>query len=233
MVTETQPVNLLSQSKKIIVFFFFSFLFFFVTLNLILFFNFATKQVTALAETAIIPSLSFSPSSVVPQLQIGTIPEPVRQNFVPTGKENSIEIAAIDITAPLVFAQSNQVKNLTEDLKKGVVVYPDSALPGDRGEITILGHSAPPFWPKIRYEWVFSKLNDLKPGDEILLNFEGRQYRYQVTKKIFLDRGEEIKSESDQNSSQFIYLLTCWPPGRDLRRLAVEAMLVDPMGLTE
>ena len=66
-----------------------------------------------------------------------------------------IEIPSIGIAAPIVFPQSEKINSLTKDLDRGVVYYPGSVLPGQEGQIVVLGHSAPPNWPKIKYDWVF------------------------------------------------------------------------------
>lgn len=213
-----QKINLLSQSKKLFWVFVVVFILSFSILNLLSFFNFVGKKIDdfvsaperqklmRLAETKIVGS--------------------VAPNFVFTEKENSLEINKFGISAPLIFSESKKIPVLTRALEAGVAVYPGSAVPGHTGQIIILGHSAPAGWPKIKYEWVFSRLGELMPGDEIILNFDYRQYRYLVTQKIFLDKGEEIPSQGGQ-IGQFLYLVTCWPPGRDLRRLAIEAILTE------
>ena len=213
-----EKLNLLKESKKIFLFFCLSFILVFVILNLIHFFNFLGKQVTVLMTGV---QFSSQPSETGSPL-----PFPKEENFVFVEKENSLEIPKIEIEAPLIFAKSSEIKEITQDLKSGVVVYPGSDSPGQDGSLTIIGHSAPPGWPKIRYDWVFSKLGELEVNDQILINFEKRQYRYQVTKKIFLEKGQLIPEETNQDSKQIVYLITCWPPGRDFKRLVIEAKQV-------
>jgi LPXTG-site transpeptidase (sortase) family protein len=111
-------------------------------------------------------------------------------------------------------------------LDTGVVLYPDSVVPGDNGQTIILGHSAPVGWPKIKYDWVFSRLNELAEGDEIIVYFNNRKYTYIVSRKVFLERGEEISQEGLTNDENMLVLVSCWPPGKDLRRIAVEAKVV-------
>jgi len=137
-------------------------------------------------------------------------------------KEDSIEIPKIEIEAPLVLIEGSENKDFKEVLDRGVVLHPQSVLPGEKGKILILGHSAPPGWPKINYDWVFSRLNELEPGDQIYINFQKRRYSYNVSQKIFLEKGEEIPKNLT-NSLSMLYLISCWPPGRDFRRIAIEA----------
>lgn len=213
-----EKLNPLKELRKVFLFFCLSFILIFITLNLMRLFNFLGKQVTVLMETG----AQFSPQ---PSETGSPLPFPKEENFVFTEKEDSLEILKINIEAPLIFAKTTEIKEITQDLKSGVVVYPGSDPPGQGGRLTVLGHSAPLGWPKIRYDWVFSKLGELQVNDEILINFEKKQYRYQVTRKIFLEKGQPVPEETSQDSKQIIYLITCWPPGRDFKRLVIEAGL--------
>ena len=38
-----------------------------------------------------------------------------------------------------------------------------------------------------------------------------------------MERGEEISEEGLTNDENMVVLVSCWPPGKDLRRIAVEA----------
>jgi len=140
-------------------------------------------------------------------------------------KENSLEISKIEISAPLVFAQSADQSDMQKALNTGVVFYPGSAFPGKSGQTIILGHSAPAGWPKIRYDGIFTRLNELIEGDEVIIYFNNRKYSYIVSKKVFLERGEEISQEGFEDSDNVLVLISCWPPGKDIRRIAVQAKL--------
>ena len=151
------------------------------------------------------------------------ISQPEEKKFEYSEKENSIEIPKIEISAPIVFVKSE--KEIEIGLDRGVVLFPGSALPGQKGKIIIEGHSAPAGWPKIKYDWVFSRLSELEEGDEVGLNFNHQKLNYYVTQKIFLNRGEEIAPKDLTNSDNILLLISCWPPGKDLKRIAVEATL--------
>jgi len=154
--------------------------------------------------------------AVVAQLQTEI---PADMETVLIEKPDSIEIPKIQIVAPLVFVASAEKSIFSAALDRGVVHYPDSALPGEEGQIIFLGHSAPLGWPKIKHDWVFSDLNDLVAGDEIIIYFQNQKYSYFVQKKTILDKGEDLP----QGFTEGLVLLTCWPPGADQRRMAVMA----------
>jgi len=149
--------------------------------------------------------------------------KPALKSFEPSDKENSIEIPKLGISAPLVVQENATKADFLKLLNQGVVYFPSSVLPGEPGQTIILGHSAPTGWPKIRYDWVFSKISELTQGDEIFVYFNHKKYIYHVTGQVFLERGEEL-SHPLTNSENMLILISCWPPGKDLRRIAVEAI---------
>ncbi len=138
-------------------------------------------------------------------------------------KENSLEIPKIEVSAPLIFVENQDKVHKTLD--NGVVHYPDSVLPGEKGQTVILGHSASSDWPDIKYDHVFSRLNELEEGDEIFIYFEHQKYNYSVERKIFLEKGEEIPENILTTSNNMLILVSCWPPGKNIRRIAVESTL--------
>lgn len=141
-----------------------------------------------------------------------------------TEKPDGIEIPKIGITAPLIFSEGNDNKDFSEALKRGVVYYPQSVLPGEEGQTVILGHSAPIGWPNVNYDWIFSRINELEKGDEIFVYFNHRHYVYIVNEKFILNQGDEIPKLT--NSKTGLTLLSCWPPGVNYRRLAVQAEIL-------
>lgn len=134
-------------------------------------------------------------------------------------KEGNIEIPKIGVSAPIIFSENED--QIDGDLKKGVVYFPGSALPRKEGMGIILGHSAPPNWPEIDYDGIFSRLEELLQGDDVSIRFSGKDYSYKVIKTIFLEKGEEIPSLLT-NSRSMILLISCWPPGKNLRRIGVQ-----------
>ena len=217
------PLNLSELLKKVFLFFCISFVFFFAIFTIGQFFDFLGRQLAIFERQAIVLGEELP---ITPDVLLSTSGVDAFSDFVFTQKENSLEIQKLGVEAPIIFSKSANIKEITKDLLRGVAAYPGSNSPGEKGKMFILGHSAPPGFPKLKYYWVFSKLNDLETGDEIFINFENKQYRYQVTQKIFLEKGGEIPV-NENGSQQFIYLITCWPPGQDVRRLAVEAVLTD------
>jgi len=149
-------------------------------------------------------------------------PDPV-SNFDYSEKENSVEIPKIGVSAPLNFVEDIEIVHETLDI--GPVHYPDSVLPGEKGQTIVLGHSAPPNWPDIKYDNVFSNINDLVEGDDVFIYFDHKEYVYSIDTKVFLDIGQDIPESDLTNSENMLILVSCWPPGKNIKRIAVEGSL--------
>jgi LPXTG-site transpeptidase (sortase) family protein len=146
------------------------------------------------------------------------------EDFVYDSNNSFIYIPKLKIEAPLIFSKNLDIKEITNDLNKGVVHFPSSALPGQKGQTVILGHSAPLGWPKIKYQWVFSEINKLQEGDEVIIKLQNKELKYKVKKQVFLKKGEDLP-ELLTNSYNVLILISCWPPGKNIKRIAVAGEL--------
>jgi len=139
-------------------------------------------------------------------------------------KSDSLVIEKIGMKAPLVRSPSDSVKDIESSLKKGVMIYPTSNLPSEKGVTVILGHTAPDSWPKINYYGIFNRVNELQKGDEITVYFQGREYIYTVRRQFLVKPGTELVPSADlTNSDNVLFLSTCWPPNSGTSRIIIEA----------
>lgn len=156
---------------------------------------------------------------------VATVPttKEVKTNY--TDKQNTLEVPALSLSVPIIFSTSSDKNSLMKDLDSGVVYYPGSVYPGQTGQIIILGHSAPAGWPKIKHDWVFTEIDELKVGDKILIDLNNKQYTYVVKKTSIIKRGADVPVDSDLSQNSVLTLISCWPPGKDYQRIAVQAEL--------
>lgn len=113
-----------------------------------------------------------------------------------------------------------------EDLKNGVIHYPGTALPGEKGNSFITGHSSYYVWDSGRYKDVFALLHKLKVGDELLIQFEEEQHHYIIeeTKQVSKKDVSILAQDGDEKR---LTLMTCTPVGTNIRRLVVVAKEVE------
>lgn len=113
-----------------------------------------------------------------------------------------------------------------EDLAQHLVQYPQTALPGQIGSPVIFGHSTlPQFFDPKKYTTIFSTLPKVKLGSDIFVKFDSTEYTYRIV-KTYEVKPNELWVLQQQYSDKTIKLITCVPPGTTLRRLVVEADLI-------
>jgi sortase A len=140
------------------------------------------------------------------------------------GDLNTISIPKIRVNAPIVVPKSEKEKNILLSLKKGVALYPSSVLPGEKGTTIISGHSSRPIFYSGNYNTVFTLLNKLEEGDDIIIYYNQEKYVYKVKNKYIFSPQEEILPTNTGDKS-ILVLISCWPIGTDWKRIAVEAEL--------
>jgi sortase A len=113
-----------------------------------------------------------------------------------------------------------------EDLMESLIHYPGTALPGQKGNVVIFGHSTlPQFYNPKNYKTIFSTLPTIKKGDEILVDFDGISYRYLVMEKQEV-KPTDVSVLRQDSDGYYLSLVTCVPPGYYSRRLVVRTVLI-------
>src|SRR6185503_5630476 len=85
------------------------------------------------------------------------------------GEPNKLTIASIGVDAPVVYVNTKSETAFQEGLKSGVVHYPQTALPGQPGNVYIFGHSSDYSWSKGQYKTIFALLPRVAIGDIITI----------------------------------------------------------------
>lgn len=135
------------------------------------------------------------------------------------------KITHYSLSIPKLEIENAAVEIGGEDLLKSMIHYSGTALPGQYGNATIFCHSSlPQFFNPKSYKTICSTLPRLEIGDEILVNFDGILYRYQVYKMVEV-KPEDVEVLAQYYDGQYLSLITCVPPGTYLRRLIVRSRL--------
>jgi sortase A len=140
-----------------------------------------------------------------------------------TGGKKQIQNYSISI--PKLKINNAIVSTIDNDLAKHLVNYGGTAIPAEKGNAVIFGHSTlPQLYNEKDYKTIFTNLYALSPGDKILININNITYRYRV---------ENVKVVDPENTSileqyfddSYLTLVTCTPPGTTWKRLAVKARI--------
>jgi sortase A len=147
-------------------------------------------------------------------------------NTPSVGPDPVIIIPKINVNAPVVFANSNVEANIQHDLESGVVHYADTAQPGENGNSVIFGHSSNDWWEPGNYKFVFVLLDKLVVGDTFTVNYQSKQYTYQVIETKVVEPTDV--SVLNQTADPEMTLITCTPPGTSWKRLIIRAKQISP-----
>lgn len=142
-------------------------------------------------------------------------------------RPGKLSIPRLNLSVDLIW--SKDVASFEKDLSTGVIHYPGTAMPGERGVVYVSGHSSDYLWKKDVMGQVFAKLNFLKPGDDIFIDIYGADgkvynYRYQVTESRIYKPDDQ--AQFIDNTGNKLNLSTCWPIGTQTSRYVVTAVQV-------
>lgn len=122
-----------------------------------------------------------------------------------------IEIPAIDVDSTIVQGTD------WEQLKKGVGQHIGSALPGRVGNLVLAAHND-------IFGEIFRHLDQLEPGDEIIVSTERQSYTYVVSRiQVVEPTDVEVMAPTDYAS---ITLISCYPYLVNDKRIVVFGDLV-------
>ncbi len=123
-----------------------------------------------------------------------------------------IQIPAIGVDSPIVQGMYDW-----EQLKKGVAQRIGSAGPGEAGNVALAGHND-------IYGEVFRYLDQLTPGDEIIVSTQRKSYTYVVRDSKVVEPTDVWVLEPTEFASAT--LVSCYPYRVNTKRIAVFADLV-------
>jgi len=187
--------------------------------------SFKAWEIFALGyETALIDPTSVSANGdLAPQFDIKTV-----NNFpafigkprkeAPSFKEFKLTIPKIKLDASTVAVESLKFEETMAHL-------PGSALPGEKGNVFITGHSMLPNFASKGTKAFFAKLPDVKRGDEIIVDALGQRYVYTVSELKIVDPNDIAVILPPDSNGRYISLMTCVPPGFNTKRLIVVGKL--------
>ena len=186
------------------------------------------------AGVAVHPQLPLSGDRDEPFLDLNTIQTrnlyPELTSIDNTAPGNWIRIPSIGVNVPLDLSASLQDKDVLAALINGAALYPNGILPGRLGNTFIAAHSTGEPW-KGKYRFAFLKIDQIKAGDEIDLDYNGTRYTYQVTNSKLVKPSADFKVESDRPIPT-VTLMACWPLWTINQRMLVTGELTHITKLT-
>lgn len=135
------------------------------------------------------------------------------------------------ITIPAIkadkFPITSNVDSYKEDeyrrvLEKTLAHFRGTSIPYQKGNSVIYGHSAAGISGSYSGKYIFSKLSNLKIGDEVYIDIKDKQIKYVVTKSKIVNPDDLSIIESTK-ANRMLTLVTCYPNGSSSKRMVVVA----------
>lgn len=126
------------------------------------------------------------------------------------------------VSIPKLKMENLVTKVWSNDFESTLAQLPGSALPGERGNVFVTGHSSLPTGIK---KALFANLPSIKKGDNIYIAAAGQQFEYIVEGLKIVDPKDTTVLNPPDNRGRYLTLMTCVPPGFNTKRLVVLAKL--------
>ena len=145
-------------------------------------------------------------------IDVASKPDPNKKLDLIEGIRGRINIPAISSDLLLIEGSSSK------QLKWGAGHVTGTAMPGEAGNCAIAGHR------NYTFGTYFSRLDELKVGDEIDIDYNGKPYKYRVTDSFVVNPDEVwVLGKTEK---PIITLITCHPRGSGTKRLIVRGELI-------
>lgn len=149
------------------------------------------------------------------------------------GNDPKLIIPKINVEVPVVYdVETISENDVQAGLERGVVHYPTTSSPGEKGNGAIFGHSSNNILNRGKYKFAFVLLSRLENGDTFYIEKEGVRYVYKIFDKRIVKPEEVSVLGEVPDKSSTMTLITCDPPGTAINRLVVwgEQISPDPAG---
>jgi sortase A len=163
---------------------------------------------------------------VATEIKYQTATQPA--TIVPVDTELGIVIPKIGANAKIIAdVDPFNSWEYQQALTRGVAQAKGTVLPGDPGNSFLFSHSSADLFLATTYNSIFYLINKLEVGDEIIVYRNNNPISFAVTEKKTVSP-KDISYLSTTSPEPQITLMTCWPPGTDIKRLMVIAQIKLP-----
>lgn len=138
--------------------------------------------------------------------------------------DDMIIIEKIGVRAPIIWSKSREEEDLQKDMRHGVIHYPGTTMPGQRGNIFIAGHSTYYSSDPGKYKNIFIRLGELKKEEKIkiIIGCE-EEYEYEIFQIEPVEPDDQRIFDMKNKDGCTLTLATCWPIGSYKKRLMIKA----------
>lgn len=174
----------------------------------------------------------FNEVIIAPFIQPGrasSAPIIVDSSSIATDKGPEVIIPKINLELPVVYNVSSIVeRDILKGLHYGVVHYPTTEYPGQKGNAAFFGHSSSNILSTGRYKFAFVLLHKLRVDDTFYLTYNSKVYAYKVIMRKVVSPNQVSVLNDVPGQVATATLITCDPPGTSSHRLVVVGKQISP-----
>ncbi len=128
------------------------------------------------------------------------------------------------ISIPKIKLENVVTKVWSNNFEENLAQLPGTALPGEKGNVFVTGHSSLPQPMGNKNAW-FINLPNIKKGDNVYISAAGQRFEYIVEGLKIVDPKDVSVLNPPDSRGRYLTLMTCVPPGFNTKRLVVLAKL--------
>ncbi len=174
----------------------------------------------------------FNEVIIAPFIQPGranSAPVILDNNSIASSGKSEVIIPKINLEIPVVYnLASNDESVIQTGLEQGVVHYPSTEVPGEKGNVALFGHSSYNIFNKGKYKFAFVLLHEIRKDDTFYLTYGKQVYAYKVISRKVVDPSEVGVLNDIPGQTATATLITCDPPGTSSHRLVVVGKQISP-----
>lgn len=134
-------------------------------------------------------------------------------------------LSSYSLSIPSIQIRNATVSTVDTDLGSHLVHFPDTALPPNKGNAVIFGHSTlPQLYNPADYKTIFANAHTLKTDDIIQVTLANTLYTYKIF-SIMIVSAEDTSYLTQEQDTSYLTIVTCTPPGTTWKRLIIKARL--------
>ena len=153
------------------------------------------------------------------------------QNWMPatTGYKEvavSSQLSYYFVSIPKIHVENAVVSTIDVDLSQHMVNFPGTAVPPNKGNPVIFGHSTlPQLFDAKNYHTILANAHTLVVGDEIIVTVNDTEYHYKIEDVSIVDPENLDPYMTQDADDSYLTIITCTPPGTTWKRLIIKARL--------
>jgi sortase A len=138
-------------------------------------------------------------------------------------------IPSVGIDVPYITDEPSFAEDKVQlALRKGVAHFGTTAMPGQIGNMVVVGHSSEAIWAPGKYKYAFTLLNKIPNKSLVYVDYKGERYIYRITSREVVEP-EDVSVIDQSTDTPDITLITCTPTGVSSHRLVLHGTQISPV----